>query len=82
MSQLGSQTFAMQKWPAVHFGGARDWEKYRRRKNITLAECRQVVDKATLASSVGIEEQFWGGQVETRYKKTPPTVQLLGRDPR
>ncbi|HKI69236.1 MAG TPA: ABC transporter permease, partial [Verrucomicrobiae bacterium] len=81
MSQLGSQTFAIQKWPAVHFGGSRDWEKYRRRKNITLAEGEKVVEKATLASSVGIEEQFWGGQVETRYKKTPPTVQLLGETP-
>jgi putative ABC transport system permease protein len=40
-----------------------------------------VQGKATLASSVGIERNFWGGQVETRYQKTPPTVQLLGETP-
>jgi len=81
MSQLGSQTFAMQKWPAVQFGGPAEWEKYRRRKIITLDHGRQVEEKATLASSVGIEGNFWGGQVETRYHKTPPTVQMLGETP-
>ena len=81
LSRLGGQTFAIQKWPAVQFGTGRDWEKYWRRKNITLAHGRQVQEKATLASSVGIERNFWGGQVETRYQKTPPTVQLLGETP-
>ncbi|MGD0650730.1 MAG: ABC transporter permease [Verrucomicrobiia bacterium] len=81
LSRLGGQTFAINKWPAVQFGTGRDWEKYWRRKNITLAHGRQVQGKATLASSVGIERNFWGGQVETRYQKTPPTVQLLGETP-
>jgi putative ABC transport system permease protein len=78
--RLGGQTFAISKWPAVQFG-AGDWERYWRRKNISLAHGRQVQDKATLAASVGIEKNFWGGQVETRYKKTPPTVQLMGETP-
>jgi putative ABC transport system permease protein len=78
MSRLGSQTFAVRKWPEVQFGGPMSWEKYRRRKDISLAYGQQVQNKATLAANVGIEGNFWGGQVETRYKKTPPTVQLLG----
>jgi putative ABC transport system permease protein len=81
MSRLGSHTFAVQKWPAVQFGGASDWEKYRRRKEITLVQGRQVQDRATLAGTVGIEGVFWGGQVETRYQKTPPTVTLFGETP-
>ncbi len=36
ISQLGSQTFMVQKWPAIHFGGPEGFEKYWRRKNITL----------------------------------------------
>ena len=28
-----------------------------------------------------METAFWGGQVETRYKKTAPTVQLFGESP-
>jgi putative ABC transport system permease protein len=71
----------MQKWPGVQFGGPKGWEKYWRRKNISLAQGRLVQEKATLASSVGIEEDFWGGQVETRFQKTPPTVTLMGETP-
>jgi putative ABC transport system permease protein len=81
MSQLGSQAFAIQKWPAIQLGGPKDWEKYWRRKDISLAHGEQVQEKATLAASVGIEGNFWGGQIETRYQKTPPTVMLLGDTP-
>jgi len=81
ISQLGAQSFAVRKWPAIYFGGPEGFEKYWRRKNITLAQGKLVEEKATLADSVGIEGNFWGGQVETRYQKTPPTVRLLGETP-
>ena len=81
MSQLGSHTFMIQKWPAIHFGGPEGFEKYWRRKNITLAHGQKVEQKATLARTVGIETTFWGGQVETRYKKTAPNVQMFGETP-
>jgi putative ABC transport system permease protein len=81
MSQLGSQTFMIQKWPAVYFGGPEGFEKYWRRKNITLAQGLQLEAKATLARSIGLQASFWGGQVESRYKKTAPNVQLFGETP-
>ena len=81
ISQLGGQTFAVKKWPAIYFGGPEGFEKYWRRKTITLDQGKLVEEKATLAASVGLEGNFWGGQVETRYQKTPPTVQLLGETP-
>jgi len=78
LQQLGSQTFGIQKWPAVQFGMERDWQKYWRRKNITLANARQIEDKATLAESVGVECDFWGGQMESRFQKSAPGVNLTG----
>jgi len=81
MSQLGSYSFAIQKWPAIQFGGPKEWERYWRRKEISLAHGEQVRQKATLAGSVGVEGNFWGGQIETRFQKTPPTVALLGETP-
>src|SRR5437763_560814 len=81
ISQLGSSTFMVRKWPGIYFGGPEGFEKYWRRKNITLAHGLQLQEKATLARSVGVETSFWGGQVETRYKKTAPTVQLFGETP-
>src|SRR5215469_8406035 len=81
MSQLGGQTFMIQKWPAVYFGGPEGFEKYWRRKNITYAQGMKVEEKATLARSVGMETTFWGGEIETRYKKSAPNVQLFGETP-
>src|SRR6185503_9623666 len=78
ISRLGSQTFMVRKWPGIYFGGPEGFEKYWRSKNITLAQAQQVETKATLARSVGIETMFWGGQMESRYKKTAPTVNLFG----
>src|SRR5437764_2749074 len=78
ISQLGSQTFMIRKWPGIYFGGPEGFEKYWRRKNITLLQGLRLQEKATLARAVGIETVFWGGQVESRYKKSPPTVQMFG----
>jgi putative ABC transport system permease protein len=81
MSQLGGQTFMIQKWPAVYFGGPEGFEKYWRRKNITLLQGQRVEERATLARSVGLETMFWGGEIETRFKKSAPNVQLFGETP-
>lgn len=81
MSQLGSYTFMVQKWPAIHFSGPEGMEKYWRRKNITLQHGLQLESRATLPLHIGIETTFWGGQVETKYKKTAPNVQLFGATP-
>jgi putative ABC transport system permease protein len=81
MSDLGSQTFEVTKWPTLYFGGPEGFQKYRRRKDITLAQGLQVQQRATLARAVGLEASFWGGQVETRYKTTSPNVQLFGETP-
>ncbi|MGB7767842.1 MAG: ABC transporter permease [Verrucomicrobiia bacterium] len=78
LSQLGGQTFAVQKWPGVQFGNNYDWVKYWRRKDITLEQGQIVENKATLAAAVGVEGTFWRGQIQTRYAQTAPTVQLLG----
>ena len=81
LAQLGSQTFAIQKMPQVQFGNGSDWEKYWRRKDISIEQGQTVAQKATLAAAVGIEGTFWGGQITTRYAKTAPNVQLLGDTP-
>jgi putative ABC transport system permease protein len=81
LSQLGSQTFKVEKWPGVYFGGPEGLEKYWRRKNITLAQCLRLKEKATLARNVGIETWLWGGEVVSRFEKTPPNIDMLGQTP-
>lgn len=77
-SSLGANTFAVQKMPGVFFGGPEGWEKLWRRKNITLDDARKVRDRATMAMHIGIEDEFWAGEVVSRYAKTPPNVRLVG----
>ena len=81
MSQLGANTFKIQKWPELQFEGPMGWEKYRRRQNLTLTHGKLVIEKATLATSVGIEEDFWSGQMETRFQKSAPGVRTWGETP-
>ena len=81
LSQLGAHSFMVQKWPNTMFGGKHDWEKYRRRKDITLDMGRSLGERTTLPESIGIETTFWGGQVETRFAQSAPNVQLFGETP-
>ena len=78
LSQLGSHTFQVQKWPGVHFGGPEGFERYWRRKNITWAHGKAVQDRSTLARAVGIEQRFWLGEVSSRYESSTPDVALHG----
>ncbi len=81
LSQLGANTFQVDKLPAMRMGGPEQMVKYWRRRNITLAQGLAVREKATLAASVGVETGFWGGQAVSRYAKTAPTVNLTGALP-
>ncbi|MBI4324625.1 MAG: ABC transporter permease [Chloroflexi bacterium] len=81
LSQLGTHSFQIQKWPAVHFGGPEGFEKYWRRQNITLAQCLRLKEKATLPLYMGFETWFWGGEITSRYQKTSPTPRLTGQTP-
>ncbi|MCS7090038.1 MAG: ABC transporter permease [Verrucomicrobiota bacterium] len=78
LSQMGAHTFAVRKWPAIYFGGPEGSERYRRRKPVTWEQGRQVAQRAKQVASVGVEDNFWVGEVVSRHGRTPPLVQLLG----
>ncbi len=81
INQLGGQTFIVQTWPALYFEGPEGWQKYRRRKRIDLAQGREVERRATLALSVGLDDNPADGTMISRYAKSPPTVHLSGDTP-
>ena len=60
LSSLGSETFMVRKFPGAYFGySSGDYEKYWRRKNVTLAQGKILQEKITLPATIGIESQFW-----------------------
>lgn len=78
LTQLGANTFMVRKWPALMLGGGHDFEKYWRRKNITLAIAGKVIERATLPAGIGAERVFWSGEVQSRYEESAPTVIMYG----
>ena len=81
LSQLGTDTFQVDRMPGVYFGGPEGYMKFFRRKSITFEQCMAVANEATLARSVGLEENFWAGQAVSRYEKSPPNIRLIGASP-
>src|SRR4030095_16765296 len=78
---LGSRTFAIQKMPALFFGGPEGIMKYLRRKEITLAQAMRFKEKVTLPAEVGIFAAFSTGDISSRYGRTPPNVAVQGATP-
>jgi len=79
LSRMGSQTFMVRKMPVVLFDSPEGgFEKFRRRKNITVAQVRRLQDRTELPASIGMETGLWSGQLETRYAKTAPNISVLG----
>src|SRR6516225_965639 len=59
LSQMGSQTFMVRKAPLVFFDNPEGgFEKFRRRKNITLAQVKRLEDKTEMPASIGVETIF------------------------
>src|SRR5512143_123022 len=54
MSQLGANTFVMQKWSISFNSSPEEHRKMHNRRNITLAHASLVKERATLAEAVGM----------------------------
>jgi len=75
LSSLGSDTFMVRKFPGSFIGvSPGDYERYWRRKNVTMRDGRRLMEKITLPASIGIETAVWSGEIVTRYKISAPTV--------
>ncbi len=80
LSQLGANTFQVQKFPIMFVGGPGEWRKYRNRKDITYDQGQAVKEKATLAKNVGLESWRWGKIIKYKNLETNPNVNLSGED--
>ncbi|HAP34614.1 MAG TPA: peptide ABC transporter permease, partial [Bacteroidetes bacterium] len=77
VSQLGANTFQIQKYPQNMFGD-RDRRRYRNRKDISYDQAELFYERMQLAKLVGIEV-FAGRKVaEFKNIKTNPSVTVMG----
>lgn len=78
LSQLGSNTFQIQKYPVMFVGGPGRWRRYEKRKDITLAQAYQLKELATQYKYIGFEDWIGGKVVKYENNQTNPNIQLLG----
>jgi len=78
LSQLGTNTFQIQKYPVLMAGGPGARRKYMKRKGITLEQGFRLKEEATEYKYIGLEE--WSGGKTVKYGKieTNPNFQLAG----
>ena len=81
MSQLGANTFQVQKYPSGFHMGPGSWDKYRNRKDIKLDEGQEVREKSKLALHVGMESYTGAKVVKSSKVQTNPNVGVNGEDP-
>ncbi len=81
LGSLGSRTFVIQKMPGAYFGGPEGFMKFLRRKAITYAQAMAFKKKAAFAPAVGLQADFWNGELTSRYDRTPPNVSVTGATP-
>lgn len=77
-SQLGRNTFQIQKYPVMEGG---DWERFRNRKDLTVEEFYQLRERLTIAQYVGAEQWQWGKVIKYGNVETNPNVQVTGISP-
>jgi putative ABC transport system permease protein len=79
LTQLGANTFQIQKYPNFS-AGPHDRARFRNRKDITYEQALAVRDQATLAEAVGIEVWRGGRIVYWRDQRTESNVGLAGEN--
>lgn len=80
LTQLGANTFQIQKYPNFN-PGPDDRGRFRNRRDITYEQALEVKEKATLAEAVGIESWQFGNVIFWNGEKTNPNVQVAGENP-
>ncbi|MCX7875398.1 MAG: ABC transporter permease, partial [Melioribacteraceae bacterium] len=78
VSQLGQNTFQIQKWPAVNDGNR---ARFRNRPDITLEDYYALKEKLVEAKHVGAEQWNFGKQLKVGNKETNPNVPVAGVTP-
>lgn len=78
LSQLGTSTFQVQKWPVTFVSGPGKWRKYEKRKPITIEEGYRLKEISVLPKYVGLEDWSGGKSIKYGTGQTNPNFQMAG----
>jgi putative ABC transport system permease protein len=80
LTQLGANTFQIQKFPVIVGSGDGARRRFRNRKDITYEQALAVREQATLANAVGIEVWEPGKIVWWNGQRTNPNIIVFGEN--
>ena len=78
LSELGSNTFQLQKFPAIQMGGPGSNRKYRNREDITYDQGLRLMEKATVYKYISIEDYVYNKTFKFRDQNTNPNNYVGG----
>ncbi len=78
LSELGSNTFQIQKFPAIDMGGHGRIAKYRNRPDITYEQGLKLMERATTYKSISLEDYLDSKTIKTNKYTTNPNNTIGG----
>ncbi len=78
LSELGSNTFQIQKFPAIEMGGPGRRAKYRNRPDITYEQGMKLMERATTYKSISLEDYLDSKTIKTNKYTTNPNNTIGG----
>ncbi|HMQ68214.1 MAG TPA: ABC transporter permease [Ignavibacteria bacterium] len=78
LSELGSNTFQIQKFPAIQVGGPGSRAKYRNREDITYEQGLRLIEKATVYKNISLEDYIYDKSLKTEKEATNPNYYVGG----
>ncbi len=81
ISELGANTFQIQKYPIMMGGGPRVRDRFRNRRDITIEEGEEFISRMTNARYIGLETWAGGKVIQFGSQRTNPNVGIAGESP-
>jgi len=78
MQFLSKNTFEIRKWPAIHTGDSKSWQKYRNRKDITLNEFYRFENLMKDVECLGAYQVAGGKIIKFENRETNPNSFVVG----
>ncbi len=81
LSELGSNTFQIQKFPSIQIGGPGRQSKYRNRPDITYEQGLRLMEKSTMYKNISLEDYIYGKTIKNSKFSTNPNHTIGGVTP-
>lgn len=80
LNVFGANTFAFQKYPAIHLGGHGSWQKFSKRKNITYNQFEKLRERSNTAAYISAGDDAWGKSIKYGENQAKRNIVLYAGD--